>query len=148
MRRMHWIAALLAITTTAACGDRLDSEPDAADMQPSLTPGGGDLPPVGVGPEVDATAVDVTLAEWSITMSHDSVPAGTVTFSIHNAGSMPHAFRIHGGDEDWSTDPMDPGEHVTMSVVLTPGTYDVHCPLGQGGDSHTQQGMQRRLRVY
>jgi hypothetical protein len=35
-----------------------------------------------------------------------------------------------------------------MSLVLERGTYNVHCPVRDGGTSHTQLGMQRTVRVY
>jgi hypothetical protein len=133
----------------AGCGDGTDTQPDAADMQPSLTPGGGDLPPVVVDTAAANSAViDVTLTEYEIALSQDSIPAGTVTFNIRNAGTMPHAFRVFRGQEEWETDPYPPGEQVSMSLVLERGTYNLHCPVSDGGTSHTQLGMQRTVRVY
>ena len=142
-----WCAALLV----AACGNGADTEPapDAADMQPELTPGGGDLPPVIVDTtQADAAVVvDVTLTEYEIGLSMDAVPAGTITFHVRNAGSERHALRIYRGDDEWETDAYDPGEQVSMSIALEPGTYTVECPVVEGANSHVQRGMRRTLRV-
>jgi hypothetical protein len=150
MRRGLGFAGCFLLLVAVGCSDRLEDGGDAADMQPQLTPGGGDLPPVRVdaGDPPEAAAIDVTLTEWSIALSRDSVPAGAVTFNIRNEGTVPHAFRIFRGAEEWAIDPYDPGESVTVSVVLTPGTWEVHCPVSEGGMSHAQRGMQTRLRVH
>jgi hypothetical protein len=133
-----------------ACGERLETDAGAADMQPQLAPGGGDLPPVTVdaGDPPEAAEVSVTLTEWNIALSSDSVPAGPVTFNIRNDGTVAHAFRIFRGTEEWAIDPYEPGESVSMSVVLTAGTYEVHCPVSGAGQSHAARGMQNRIRVY
>jgi plastocyanin len=139
-----------AVLLAAACGRDAERQPDAADMQPELTPGGGDLPPVMVDTvqAANSAVVEVTLTEYEIALSRDSIAAGTVTFSIRNAGSVAHAVRVFRGDEEWETDMYAPGEQVSMSMALGPGTYTVHCPVRDGGTSHTQMGMQRTLRVY
>jgi plastocyanin len=145
------IAAVLCCgLVLASCGERAGPLPDAADMQPELTPGGGDLPPVTLDTTraANSAVVEVTLTEYAIAMSHDSIAAGTVTFNIRNAGTVAHAVRVFRGEEEWETDPYAPGEQVSMSMALTPGTYTIHCPVQDGGTSHTQMGMQRTFRVY
>jgi hypothetical protein len=150
MRLRGWLVLGCVALFGTACNDRADSPPDAADMQPGLTPGGGDLPPVTVDTTqaANAAVVDVTLTEYEIGLSRDSVPAGTITFNIRNGGTVPHAFRIFRGDDEWETDAYDPGESISMSIALEPGTYNIHCPVTEGATSHTQRGMQRTLRVY
>jgi hypothetical protein len=150
MNRALSFALCCTLLLAVGCGERLETDNDAADLQPQVTPGGGDLPPVSIdaGEPPEAEDVEVTLTEWSITLSRDSVPAGPVTFNISNGGTVPHAFRILRGAEEWAIDPYDPGQSVSMSIVLTPGTYEVHCPVTANGMSHAQRGMQTRLRVY
>ncbi len=40
--------------------------------------------------------VNVKLTEWAIELSQSSIPAGEVTFTVSNAGSIPHAFEVEG----------------------------------------------------
>jgi len=44
----------------------------------------------------DPVAVTATLSEWTIRLSSATVPAGPVTFSVANSGSIPHAFEVEG----------------------------------------------------
>jgi hypothetical protein len=148
-RRTLAMAACAAILAAPGCGSEAPP-PDAADMQPAVTPGGGDLPPVEVDTTavVDAAAVDVTLRDYEILLSRDSIPAGAVTFNIRNDGATAHAFRIHGGADEWETDQYSPGEQVSMSVALQPGTYQLECTVGAGEAGHAARGMRRSLKVY
>src|SRR3989475_4357404 len=41
-------------------------------------------------------AVSAKLSEWKVELSASTVPAGTVTFTVTNAGTIPHAFEIEG----------------------------------------------------
>lgn len=91
------------------------------------------------------SAVTATLAEWKIELSQHRIPAGTVTFTVTNAGSIPHAFEIEGQGIEQQTAVIPPGERLTLTLTLTPGTYQVYCPVGE--DSHKKLGMDARLVV-
>jgi hypothetical protein len=150
MRIATRLLVCCTLLLVASCGERIETEPGPADMQPELTPGGGDLPPMGGDPGAapEAVEIEVTLSEWNVELSVDSVRAGPVTFNIHNAGNEQHGLRIVRGTDEWATDPYAAGERVSMSIVLSPGVYDVHCPVGAGGASHAARGMQTQLRVH
>src|SRR5690348_5283649 len=52
-------------------------------------------------PHTDAASqVNVRLSEWKVQLSQASVAAGTVTFTITNAGSLPHGFEVEGKSEE------------------------------------------------
>src|SRR2546427_12845543 len=44
----------------------------------------------------DPVVVSARLWEWKVELSASTVPAGTVTFTVTNAGTIPHAFEIEG----------------------------------------------------
>jgi hypothetical protein len=92
-----------------------------------------------------SAAVSARLSEWMVTLSQGTVPAGEVTFTVTNAGSIPHAFEIEGGGVERKTAVIQPGASATLKLTLTPGSYEVYCPVGE--DSHKKLGMDAHLRV-
>lgn len=149
MRKMTALAMVLLLA--AGCGDA-DTQPDddAATMEPApadqTDPTGapGTLPP----DDGDLRNVEVTLTEWSVTLSQDSVRGGAIGFNVRNGGSMVHRFEVEGNGQEWESEDLNPGDQVTMSVNLTPGVYKVYCPVEEGGLVHEERGMTTTLRVY
>jgi plastocyanin len=92
-----------------------------------------------------SVAVDARLSEWAIQLSQTTVPAGPVTFTIKNGGTIPHAFEVEGGGAEKATPLIQPGTSATLTLSLKPGTYDVYCPVGE--DSHKKLGMDTHLTV-
>jgi plastocyanin len=93
----------------------------------------------------DPTAVSATLSEWTIRLSNATVPAGPVTFTVTNGGSIPHALEVEGHGTERQTALIQPGASATLTLTLDPGTYEIYCPVGQ--DSHKKLGMDTHLRV-
>ena len=89
--------------------------------------------------------VSVHLSEWNVQLSEQTVPAGSVTFAVTNAGNIPHAFEIEGNGIEKETATIQAGESATLTVTLKPGTYEVYCPVGN--DSHKKLGMVAQLQV-
>jgi hypothetical protein len=101
------------------------------------------LPP---HPTSRATAgVSAELSEWTIRLSHPSVPAGRVSFTARNTGSIPHAFEVEGAGIEQETPLIQPGQQATLTLDLRPGTYEIYCPVGR--DSHKKLGMETHLKV-
>lgn len=92
-----------------------------------------------------AQAVDVTLTEWKVELSRDTVHAGSVTFRITNKGTITHGFYIRGKGVAKGAKEMAPQEPQTFTTTLKPGTYEVYCPLSDL--SHRQAGMTHKLVV-
>ena len=88
-----------------------------------------------------------SLTEWQVVLSQQQVASGTVSIDVENNGVEPHALEIEGGGQEWRTEPIQPGEAITLSVVLPPGTSHVYCPLASGGEAHADRGMQTTLQV-
>jgi plastocyanin len=89
--------------------------------------------------------VSAKLSEWTIRLSEATVPAGQVTFTATNDGSIPHAFEVEGQGTEQQTPLIQPGASATLTLTLKPGTYEVYCPVGE--DSHKKLGMETHLRV-
>jgi plastocyanin len=98
------------------------------------------LPP-GPGP----TQVTAKLSEWTIQLSETAVPPGTVTFTVTNAGSIPHGFEVEGPGVEKETASIQPGEKATLTLNLKAGEYEIYCPVGN--ESHKKLGMVTHLRV-
>src|SRR5881296_2521488 len=89
--------------------------------------------------------ITVKLSEWKVELSETAVPAGTVTFSITNAGSIPHGFEVEGHGIEKEIEVIQPGASDTLTLTLEPATYEVYCPVGE--DSHKKLGMETHLKV-
>ncbi len=93
----------------------------------------------------DPAAVSAKLSEWKVALSERSVAAGSVTFTVENVGSIPHAFEVEGRGIERETGVIQPGASATLTLTLEPGTYEVYCPVG--ADSHKKLGMETDLKV-
>ena len=140
MQKRRWLmlaGAVVALVTlvglAAACGDDdddADDGPDAAD-----------------GAE---TAVDVSLIDFSVNPSDDTVSAGTVTFNATNDGEQVHNLRVIRTDLDPDALPVDDdsfmvdedqvevvatfsdlevGDAEEMSAELESGSYVLICNI-------------------
>src|SRR5829696_5976482 len=54
-------------------------------------------------------AVSAKLSEWKVELSQPSITAGVVTFTVTNAGSVPHAFEVEGQGIEKETEVIQPG---------------------------------------
>ncbi|HEV8355416.1 MAG TPA: cupredoxin domain-containing protein [Gemmatimonadales bacterium] len=90
-------------------------------------------------------AVSARLSEWKVQLSEAAVRAGTVTFTITNAGSIPHGLDIEGHGIEKEIEKIEPGAVATLTLELKPGSYEVYCPVG--GESHKKIGMATHLKV-
>jgi uncharacterized cupredoxin-like copper-binding protein len=123
-------------------------------VETPATTGAAATPPAGAGTGTPAAAaggttmmageqVPVSLMEFAITMPQ-TLPAGSVTFAVTNDGTITHSFEVEGnGIEQSLRNPLAPGETGMLTVDLTPGTYEVYCPI----DDHRAQGMQVEVTV-
>ena len=92
-----------------------------------------------------AQAVNVTLSEFKLALGRDTVPAGSVTFRVKNAGKMNHAFYVRGPGVEKGTREIPAGQETPLTLTLKPGTYEVFCPVSDL--SHKIAGMSGTLVV-
>lgn len=93
----------------------------------------------------NAQDVSVTLSEWKLRVSRDTVRAGIVNFEVTNSGTINHALRVAGPEVDKKTRDIAKGEIATLTLTLKAGTYELYCPLSEG--SHKMAGMSHTLVV-
>ena len=91
------------------------------------------------------TAVTAKLSEWKVELSEATIAAGPVTFTVTNAGSIPHGFEVEGAGIEREIELIQPGSTATLTLNLKPGTYEAYCPVGE--DSHKKLGMETHLKV-
>ena len=88
--------------------------------------------------------IAVEAKEYSFTPSTITVPAGNVTFSVHNVGSQEHEFEIFQGDTVVDeVEKLVPGLTKDLTVPLQAGEYTFKCLLS----GHDQLGMTGTLTV-
>src|SRR5215207_3286260 len=75
--------------------------------------------------------VHTTLSEWAIELSTATLPAGLVSFTVTNHGSIPHALEVEGRGVEQATPLIQPGASATLTLTLAPGAYEIYCPVGQ-----------------
>jgi uncharacterized cupredoxin-like copper-binding protein len=129
-------ADMPAMTDTPMAAPTTDSGAAAAP-----TPADG----TGAGTSSGGTDVQATLKEWAIELSQAEVAAGTVRFTVTNAGTMPHNLTVtQNGATLGATSTFGPAAGPqTLEVTLQPGTYTLICSL----PGHAQRGQRIDLVV-
>ncbi|MHB8470661.1 MAG: hypothetical protein ACYDCH_13050 [Gaiellaceae bacterium] len=90
------------------------------------------------------TVVKVTEREYHITLSRTVLPAGRVTFSVHNAGKLAHQLDLSGaGLRTVHLPTIAPGRTRSVTVKLGGGKLKVWCPV----PGHAALGMRTSLKV-
>ncbi len=84
-------------------------------------------------------AVTVTATEFHFKLSKTSVPHGTVTFTVKNAGTVGHDFKIGGK----KTAVIGPGKTAKLTVTLKAGKQAYSCTV----PGHAAAGMKGTLKV-
>jgi uncharacterized cupredoxin-like copper-binding protein len=111
--------------------------------------GGGPYGSTGGGassraPAATGTRVTAEESEFTIKLSSTSLHPGGYTFTVHNAGTVPHNLTIEGpGVSERASPTLPPGASGQVSVTLKAGTYQLFCSV----DAHRDKGMQVSVRV-
>lgn len=105
---------------------------------------GGSTQPAGAAlPTTDSATVNVTAKDFSYTLDQTAIRAGTITFTVQNAGTMAHDFVLEVNGVEQKTPLLDPGQSATLKVTLSPGTYNYRCTV----PGHDILGMKGTLTV-
>jgi len=92
-----------------------------------------------------ASPLAVRLTEWKVELSQSTVPSGEVEITVKNGGTMPHALEIEGKGIEKELEPINAGKTSKLRLTLSPGTYELYCPIGDG--AHKQMGMIAHIEV-
>ena len=129
------VSVMIAQVIGDNAGSADTAEAEASPAAPA-TAGSGDASP---------ELVDVSLINFAIEMPTE-LAAGPVRFNIVNNGAAPHNFVLEGeGIRKTLANTLQPGQSARLNVDLTPGTYTIYCPVGEG--AHRAQGMELVLTV-
>lgn len=145
-RRLGAMGVLALAALAAACGGSVDDE------------GGADE----AAQQASTNAVTVTAREFSFEANTQTVPAGKVTITLHNRGSIPHDLSVVRTDVAPDKLPVKDGvadipeskdiDHIhqlragarrSVSPELTRGAYVLICNI----PAHYQSGMHLALTV-
>ena len=106
--------------------------------------GGGAAASAGPPPPLPSGVVAVEAKDFQFTPSTLTIPAGSVTFSIRNAGSQEHEFEVFKGDQVVDeVEGIVPGLTKDATMTLEAGDYTFVCKL----NGHDQLGMKGTLTV-
>ena len=90
------------------------------------------------------STVAVEATEYAFSPATITVPAGSVTFSVKNVGTIEHEFEIFKGDQVVDeVEGLVPGLTRDLTVTLEPGQYTYVCKL----TGHEEAGMKGTLTV-
>jgi len=88
--------------------------------------------------------IAIEAKEYLFAPSTITVPAGDVTFSVKNAGTQNHEFKVFKGDQEvGGVDGFAAGLTKDARVTLAAGEYTFMCRL----NGHDQLGMKGTLTV-
>jgi iron uptake system component EfeO len=106
--------------------------------------GGGAAASAGPPTPLPSGVVAVEAKDFQFTPSTLTIPAGSVTFSIRNAGSQEHEFEVFKGDQVVDeVEGIVPGLTKDATMTLEAGDYTFVCKL----NGHDQLGMKGTLTV-
>ncbi|HEY8477631.1 MAG TPA: hypothetical protein VIN09_12265 [Chloroflexota bacterium] len=125
----------LALTVDATMADQTTPTVEAAAPATSL---GTATPSSTAKP-----TVRIALREWAVALDQEALPRGATRLHITNAGSVIHAVRIVGQGTELQSPLLRPGDSVTMEVDLSPGAYELYCPLS----GHRDLGLRTSVTV-
>jgi len=135
IRCLALLAFLLLSLTLAACGGSQQSTPAASAASNSA-------PPSNSG-TADATTVNIVASNFAFALDIPETSAGTITFTLKNAGSAQHDFEISGNGIKQKTAKLNQNESASFTVVLAPGTYTYRCTV----PAHNTLGMKGSFTV-
>src|SRR2546429_8006519 len=72
----------------------------------------------------DPAAVSAKLSEWKVELSPRSVAAGSVTITVENVGSIPHAFDVDVQGLEQESAAIHPAPRATLTLARQPRAYE------------------------
>lgn len=130
-----FVAMLAAVEIFGAePAEKAAAENESKASSPTTPSGGGG----------GAQTVQVSEKEFKITLPSTTLKPGSYTFDLSNDGKIPHDLTIAGPSVSNAKTPViNGGQHATLKVKLSAGTYDFYCSV----PGHKQLGMDVKVKV-
>jgi plastocyanin len=138
--------AAVAVLFVVGCGGSSKSSSDtgasSAPAAPAATtPAGSGGGASSGGGETLTLSADPSQLKFD--KSSLNAKAGSVTITMDNPSSLPHAVAVEGNGVDKDGETVQKGGKSTITVDLKPGKYTFYCPV----DGHRAAGMEGTLTV-
>ncbi len=158
MRRILLLAALLLALTACRAESQDESqnappqstpskqapnaeEPNARALNPPA-PAQKELPTSTIGGAAPPE-IQIELTEYAIRIP-PQIPAGHQTLTVVNSGKERHSLVLQSDGHEYKLpEPLARGDRGSLNLDLTPGTYNVYCPV----DGHKGKGMSTTVVV-
>jgi uncharacterized cupredoxin-like copper-binding protein len=88
--------------------------------------------------------VAVTENEFHVILAPKTLPAGSYTFVVKNAGKIQHDLAVVGSGVNVKTPLINPGATASVTAKLVPGSYVLFCTV----PGHRAAGMVAKLTVH
>lgn len=134
-----WSAGLGSAVVLASCGGSSSSSTSSAAPTTSASTAAA----TAATPKSAVSLAADPGGQLKFDTSSLSAKAGTVTISMKNPSSVPHAIAVEGSGVDKDGKIVTSGGTSTVKLKLKPGTYTFYCPV----PGHRAAGMQGRLTV-
>jgi uncharacterized cupredoxin-like copper-binding protein len=117
----------------------------AAGVTLALALSGAAIAAITAGGSAATTTIKVTEREYHIGLSASSAKAGTIRFTVHNAGKIVHKLDIAGGGLKTTVrlPSIAPGTTRSVTLKLAGGKLSLWCPV----PGHAALGMKTSLKV-
>ena len=140
------LAAILASLALVAAGCGGDDNNSSSDSSGAQGNGGSTSEPSSGGGGGGAASKLTVTADPGGALKFDksslSAKPGTVTITMDNPSSTPHAVEVEGNGVEKVTKTLTKGT-ASVTVDLKAGKYEFYCPV----DGHRQAGMEGTLTV-
>lgn len=131
---------LLLLGTAADCGGITGEDKEEEEKPPSSVIAGEQN-----GAENPPDVIRVMETEMSVYPDEITLErSGAYMFRAVNLGNFTHSLRIEGnGIDEQLTRNIPPNGSEVLEVTLSPGTYELYCPVGD----HKERGMKATVTV-
>jgi plastocyanin len=139
-------AAVLAfgVAGLTACGGSTSGSASAASSTAPASTSSSAAASSPAGGTAQAEAITATEKDFSISLSEDSLKAGTYAITVVNNGSATHDLAVEeDGAMKATSAKIGPGQSTTLTVDLDAGQYTFYCSIG----NHRAMGMELTVQV-
>jgi plastocyanin len=146
-RTLHSLAAFAAVAALAfaGCGgdDESDSGGGGGEAQTPTETSGGETAPSGGGASTELEVGADAGGALKFDKTELEGKAGSVTITMPNPSSVPHAIAVEGNGVDEEGEVVQKDGTSTVTAELKAGEYEFYCPV----PGHEEAGMKGTLTI-